>query len=96
MSWIGPSTADEVTVPDVVGLIVTDARKVAWEAGVVIAAADPDGPPVGALTWPGVWVVTAQHPAPGSRMRHRGSLMIEFKQVSGGKVGDQEPRPPSP
>ncbi len=94
MSWMGPSTADEVTVPDMVGLMVTDARKVAWEAGVVIAAGDPDGPPVGALTWPGVWVVTAQAPSPGSRMRRRGSLMIEFKQAPGGKLGNQEPRPP--
>ncbi|MEU3721512.1 PASTA domain-containing protein [Streptomyces sp. NPDC031705] len=83
MSWVGPDTADEVSVPDLVGLIVTDARKVAWEAGLVIAAADPDGPPVGALTWPGVWRVTAQSPAPGSRMRRMGSLVIEFCKVPG-------------
>ena len=50
MAWMGPSSADEVTVPDIVGLIVTRAREVAWEAGLVIAAADPDGPPVRALT----------------------------------------------
>ncbi|GAA2155938.1 hypothetical protein GCM10009760_56370 [Kitasatospora kazusensis] len=35
MAWTGPGTADEVTVPDIVGLLVTDARKVAWEAGLV-------------------------------------------------------------
>ncbi|MEU8466289.1 PASTA domain-containing protein [Streptomyces sp. NPDC029003] len=91
MSWLGPSTADEVAVPDVVGLIVTEARKVAWEAGVVIAASDPDGPPVGALTWPGVWVVTAQSPAPGSRMRRLGSLVIEFREV---QVPDGAPPAP--
>jgi len=96
MTWIGPSTADEVTVPDVVGLIVTRAREVAWEAGLVIAAGDPDGPPVGALTWPGVWVVTAQRPAPGARMRHRGSLVIEFKELPGGSAGDREPLRPPP
>ncbi len=96
MSWMGPSTADEVTVPDIVGLIVTDARNVAWEAGVVIAAADPDGPPVGALTWPGVWVVTAQDPAPGSRMRRRGSLVIEFRKARGDEAGGRGSRPPSP
>lgn len=88
MSWTGPSTADEVTVPDIVGLTVTHARKVAWQAGVVIAAADPDGPPLRALTWPGVWVVTAQHPAPGSRMRRRGSLVVEFEQVRDGGTPD--------
>ncbi|MEU9005205.1 PASTA domain-containing protein [Streptomyces sp. NPDC048551] len=91
MSWLGPGTADEVTVPDVVGLIVTEARKVAWEAGVVIAPSDPDGPPVGALTWPGVWVVTAQSPAPGSRMRRLGSLVIEFREV---QVPDGTPPAP--
>jgi hypothetical protein len=88
---MGPSNADEVTVPDIVGLIVTHARKVAWEAGLVIASSDPDGPPVGALTWPGVWVVTAQHPAAGSLMRRRGSLVIEFKELPGGEAGDREP-----
>ncbi|MDH6109362.1 hypothetical protein P3T36_000134 [Kitasatospora sp. MAP12-15] len=89
MAWIGPSNADEVTVPDIVGLIVTHAREVAWEAGLVIASDDPDGPPVRALTWPGVWVVTAQRPAPGSRMRRRGSLVVEFKELPGGEAGDR-------
>jgi len=93
MSWMGPSTADEVTVPDVVGLIVTEARKVAWEAGVVIAAADPDGPPVGALAWPGVWVVTVQTPGPGARMRRRGSLVIEFRKVVEGEADDRRSSP---
>ncbi|MGW2645045.1 hypothetical protein ACWC2T_08995 [Streptomyces sp. NPDC001393] len=96
MTWTGPGNADEVTVPDVVGLIVTRARDVAWEAGLVIAAGDPDGPPVRALTWPGVWVVTAQRPAPGSRMRRRGSLVIDFKELPDGESGDREPRRPSP
>ncbi|MER6575268.1 PASTA domain-containing protein [Nonomuraea sp. NPDC001023] len=96
MAWIGPSSADEVTVPDVVGLLVADARAVAWQAGLVIATSDPDGPPVGALTWPGVWVVTGQHPAPGSRMRRQGSLVIECRELPGGDVGDREPRRPLP
>ena len=97
MTWIGPSTADEVTVPNVVGLTVREARRVAWEAGVVVAAADPDGPPLGALTWPGVWVVTAQRPAPGSVLRRRGSLVVEFREWSGGdEAGDREPRRPLP
>ena len=96
MTCIGPSSADEVTVPDVVGLNVTQARAVAWQAGLVIATDDPDGPPVRALTWPGVWVVTGQHPAPGSRMRRRGSLVIYFKELPGGSAGDREPRRPLP
>jgi hypothetical protein len=79
MTWLGPESAAPVTVPDVVGLEVSAARKVAWEAGVVLVAADPDGPPLGALTWPGVWTVTAQSLAPGSPMRYRGSLAVEYR-----------------
>lgn len=90
MTWMGPSTADEVTVPDIVGLIVTDARAVAWKAGLVITTDDPDGPPLGALTWPGVWVVTGQNPAPGARMRRRGSLAVRFERAPGTQAGDSE------
>lgn len=93
---MGPSTADEVTVPDVVGMVVTEARKVAWDAGVVIAAADPAGPPVRALTWPGVRVVTVRTPAPGSRMRRRGSLVIEFEPVRGSGADARNPQPEPP
>ncbi|BFV59955.1 hypothetical protein KCMC57_up50590 [Kitasatospora sp. CMC57] len=59
MTWNGPGTAREVTVPDIVGLTLPQARKAVSEAGVAAVAPDPDGPPLGALTWPGVWVVTA-------------------------------------
>lgn len=97
MTWVGPETADTVEVPDVVGLEVPIARKVAWAAGVVLVAADPDGPPLGALTWPGVWVVTAQSLPPGSVMRRRGSLVVEFRPGNrGDSSGDREPRPPKP
>ncbi|MEV4555437.1 PASTA domain-containing protein [Kitasatospora sp. NPDC049285] len=81
MSWIGPATADEVTVPDVVGLLVPRARTLARQAGVVITAPDPDGPPLSALTWPGTWRVTAQSPAAGTRMRRRGSLAVECERL---------------
>ncbi|MER5639019.1 hypothetical protein ABT095_18890 [Kitasatospora sp. NPDC002227] len=90
MVWMGPSTADEVTVPDVVGLAMPRARQVAGEAGVVLAAEDPDGPPLRALTWPGEWVVTAQRPAPGTRMRRRGSVVISFRE--GRPAGEESPR----
>ena len=97
MTWIGPSSADEVRVPSLVGLTVSAARKLAWDAGVVVAAEDPDGPPLGALTWPGVWVVTAQRPAPGSVMRRRGSVVVDFRKgLPGDGAGDHEPRLPLP
>jgi hypothetical protein len=95
--WVGPSSADEVKVPNLVGLTVPAARKLAWDAGVVIAAENPDGPPLGALTWPGVWMVTAQHPMAGAVLRRRGSVVVDFEQRSPGKdAGDREPRLPLP
>ncbi|KQV05583.1 MULTISPECIES: PASTA domain-containing protein [unclassified Kitasatospora] len=95
MTWIGPSNSPRVTVPDIVGLLLPHARTVASNAGLALATGDPDGPPVGALTWPGVWVVTAQHPAAGARMRRWGSLVIEFKELPG-TAEDREPRRPPP
>jgi hypothetical protein len=94
MTWMGPETAAPVVVPDVVGLEVTAARKVAWEAGVVLVATDPDGPPLAALTWPGVWTVTTQSLVPGSAMRKRGSLAVECRP--GGPSGGSSDAPRSP
>ena len=51
---------DNVLVPDLVGLTVAEARRIGHDAGVVVTASDPDGVPLGQLTWPGVWTVTAQ------------------------------------
>lgn len=111
MTWLGPESARSVVVPDVVGLEVSIARKVAWEAGVVLAAADPDGPSLRALTWPGEWTVTGQDLEPGSVMRYRGSLVIRFRPGrpsdgptdtppspggTGDESGDREPRMPKP
>ena len=39
-------------MPDLVGLTVSAARVRAREAGLTIATADPDGPPLSAYTWP--------------------------------------------
>ena len=50
--------ADRVTVPDVVGLPFHIGRDVAAEAGVALANPDPDGPPIAALTWPGLFYIT--------------------------------------
>ncbi|MBN6040573.1 PASTA domain-containing protein [Amycolatopsis sp. 195334CR] len=72
--------ADVVTVPDVVGMTVRDGRRVATEAGVALAQPDPDGPPLGALTWPGVWVITAQDPPPGSQLYRWDSVRVWFRR----------------
>jgi hypothetical protein len=89
--------ADVVIVPDVVGMTVTDARRIANEAGVSLAQPDPDGPPLGALTWPGVWFVTEQDPSPGSELYRWDSVRVRFRGADAdGLAGVREPRRPLP
>lgn len=86
---------DKVVVPDVVGLAVTEARQVASRAGLALAQPDPDGPPLGALTWPGEYVVTGQQPAPGARLWRWDSLVVTWAAADrGGEAGVREPRRP--
>ena len=67
-------------VPRLVGLTVPEARKRGHKAGVVVTSRDVDGPPLGALTWPGTWVVTGQEPLPGDRVRRGAVVMIDFEE----------------
>ena len=85
MIWVGPSGAEETRVPDLVGLTVSAARVRAREAGLTIATADPDGPPLSAYTWPGRYVITGQRPAPGSVLRRRGTMVVEFMPAPAGR-----------
>ena len=87
-----------VTVPNLVGLTVPNARQAGHDIGVVVTAKDLDGAPLGALTWPGIWVVTAQDPRAGHRLRRGEVVTIEFEKFSddGGGAGDREPRRPLP
>ncbi|MEV8440403.1 PASTA domain-containing protein [Actinosynnema sp. NPDC051121] len=73
-------------VPDLVGLTVPLARRTGDEAGVVVTSRDVDGPPLGALTWPGTWVVTAQEPQAGARVRRGAVVMIDFERVRDGQT----------
>jgi hypothetical protein len=93
----GPGDVGGVEVPDLVRMIVSEARRKGHEAGLVVVSVDPDGPPLGGLTWPGTWIVTAQHPAPGARLSRWDNLVIEFEEWRGGEgAGDREPRIPLP
>jgi hypothetical protein len=95
MTWTGPERGEEVTVPDVVGLEMRAARHIGAQAGVTLAAADPDGPPLGALTWPGTFMVTGQRPGPGTKIRKWGSVVVDFEPAGpGDDAGDREPRIP--
>ena len=87
---------DVVVVPDLVGLHVHDARDLGHDAGVVVSSAIQDGPPLGALTWPGEWFVTAQSTSPGSRVRRWEVVAIEFIATRGNESGVREPRRPHP
>lgn len=69
--------ADRVTVPDVVGLPFHVGRDIAAEAGVTLANPDPDGPPIAALTWPGLFYITSQSPAAGATVYRWDSVAVE-------------------
>ncbi|MEV1118664.1 PASTA domain-containing protein [Actinosynnema sp. NPDC049800] len=84
-------------VPHLVGLTVRQARTTGHDAGVVVTSRHLDGPPLGELTWPGIWVVTAQDPTAGRRVRRGTPVMIDFEErPDEGGAGDREPRHPPP
>ena len=74
-------------VPQLVGMLVREARAAGHRAGVVVTSADLDGPPLGALTWPGTWVVTAQRPVAGTRLARWDNVVIEFEELPGDTSG---------
>ncbi len=76
--------AAQVTVPLLVGMTVPEARNAGHGSGVVVTSADVDGPPLGELTWPGIWMVTAQRPAAGSHVERWSAVVIEFEERPGG------------
>jgi hypothetical protein len=93
----GPGEANQVEVPQLVGMVVVDARQAGHRAGLVVVSHDVDGPPLGALTWPGLWVVTAQRPAPGTWLLRWDNVVIEFQELRAGEgTGDRAPRMPPP
>ena len=97
MQHRGRRETDQVQVPVLVGMVVREARNAGHQAGVVVVSADIDGPPLGSLTWPGVWIVTAQHPAAGAWVQRWDNVVIEFAELPGGEAaGDREPLSPRP
>jgi len=85
------------TVPNLIGLTVRDARNEGHGYGIVVTATDIDGPPLGALTWPGTWVVTGQDPAPGHEVPRGSTVRITFTEFGDdGSAGVREPRNPLP
>lgn len=90
------SAPQSVVVPTFVGLSVQSARGLATAADVVLTSGRLDGPPLGALTSPGNWVVTGQDPLPGALVERGSWVVISFESRGGGDDGDREPRLPPP
>lgn len=72
--------ADRVTVPDVVGLAFHVGRDIAHDAGVTLANPDPDGIPIGALAWPGLFYITSKQPAAGAKVFRWDSVAVEITE----------------
>lgn len=70
--------ADRVIVPDVVGLPFHVGRDLAAEFGVTLANPDADGPPIGALAWPGLFYITSQNPPAGTEAYRWDSVSVEI------------------
>lgn len=97
MTQPGAKWRGECEVPDLVGLTVPVARNVGHDAGFVVTAVDANGPPLGTLTWPGTWIVTAQHPRPGTRLPRWDRVVIDFEKLPGDETaGVREPLRPLP
>jgi beta-lactam-binding protein with PASTA domain len=84
---------ERVITPDVVGMVVDDARRIAHAAGVVLAQPNPDGPPLSALTWQLPVSVTSQEPPPGTVLNRWESVVVTWTPD---EAGVREPRRPAP
>lgn len=90
-----------VSVPMVVGMTVLAGRRAAGDAEVVLAPANPDGPPLGALLWPheSEYVIASQSPVAGTRVRQYDSVVITYMRTNPegpGAAGVRERRRPKP
>ncbi len=86
---------EHVDVPRLVGLTVEEALLLGHRAGVVVTSRDVDGPPLAALTLPGVWVVVGQEPLPGARVPRAAAVVVDFEEQDG-EGGVREPLRPAP
>lgn len=82
-----------VEVPQVVGRPFHVGRDLAEAAGVTLANTDPDGPPIGALAWPGLFYIATQDPPPGASLLEHDSVTITV--VRHGETPHASLRPPA-
>lgn len=86
-------------VPDVIGLPFHVGRDLAEDHGVTLANPDPDGPPISALAWPGLFYIVSQNPTAGTRVAQWSSVGVEIvKHGEEGQLAERRdqpsPRPP--
>lgn len=84
---------ETVAVPHLLGLDVRHARRFVNEIGLVLVGEWRDGPPLGALTWPGDWHITSQEPQAGAELNRGDEVVITFRRTDG---GDEAPVPAKP
>jgi hypothetical protein len=72
--------AGRVTVPDAVGLPFHVGREIASGESVTLANPDPDGPPIEALTWLGLFYITTQRPQADTVLCRWDSVVVEIVQ----------------
>lgn len=84
---------EQVITPDLVGMLVDRARKIAQAAGLVLAQPDPDGPPLAEMTWQRPVTVLRQDPPAGTMLRRWASVVVTWTP---GETGVREPRRPLP
>lgn len=85
-------------MPDVVGMPFHVGRDAAFAAGVTLANPDPDGAPIGALAWPGLFYITSQHPAAGTDLYRWDSIVVEVVEhgtAESGAPGPDAQHPPA-
>ena len=78
--------AGVVEVPDLVGMAFHDARDLVAGMGTALANPDPDGPPIGAVAWPGLFFITTQIPSPGSTINRGESIRVTVVKDQYGAV----------
>ena len=96
IAFMSDRVAPRVTVPDVVGLPFHVGRDIAADAGVTLANPDPDGPPIGALAWPGLFYITSQSPPAGTELYRWDSVVdeiVEHGVAQRGAVRELSPPP---
>lgn len=88
----------KVVAPELVGMAFHDARDLVGEMGIALASPDPDGPPIGALAWPGLFYIATQSPPPGEAISAGDSIQVTVVRDEDGKAGVPSrvlsPRPP--